>query len=67
LPWCVTTPRAIFPHRKLGRLTNGFEASFLVLGGDPLSDFARSRDIVMRVKQGHPIIPRDTQLPSLGG
>jgi hypothetical protein len=65
--WCVTTPRAIFPHRKLGRLANGFEASFLVLGGDPLADFARSRDILMRVKQGQPIIPRDTKLPSLGG
>ena len=65
--WCVTTPRAIFPNRKLGRLADGFEASFLVLGGDPLSDFARSRDIVMRVKQGHPITPRDTKLPSSGG
>jgi len=65
--WCVTTPRAIFPQRKLGRLTDGFEASFLVLEGDPLADFARSRDIVMRVKQGHPIVPRDTKLPSLGG
>ena len=32
--WCVTTPRAIFPHRKLGRLADGFEASFFVLGGD---------------------------------
>jgi len=65
--WCVTTPRAIFPHRKLGRLADGFEASFLVLGGDPLADFARSRDILMRVKQGHSIIPRDPKLPSLGG
>jgi hypothetical protein len=65
--WCVTTPRAIFPHRKLGRLADGFEASFLVLGGDPLADFARSRDIVMRVKQGRTILPRDTALPPLGG
>ncbi len=64
--WCITTPRAIFPHRKLGQLADGFEASFLVLGGDPLADFANSHDIVMRVKQGHPIIPRDTKLPSLG-
>jgi hypothetical protein len=65
--WCVTTPRAIFPHRRLGRLTGGFEASFLVLGGDPLADFARSRDIVMRVKQGRPIVPGDATLPSPGG
>lgn len=63
--WCIATPRAIFPHRKLGHLADGFEASFLVLGGDPLVDFASSHDIVMRVKQGHPIIPRNTKLPSL--
>jgi len=63
--WCIATPRAIFPHRKLGRLADGFEASFLVLGGDPLADFASLHDIVMRVKQGNTIIPRDTKLPSL--
>lgn len=65
--WCIATPRAIFPHRKLGRLADGFEASFLVIGGDPIADFARSRDIVMRVKQGRSIVPRDTKLPPLGG
>jgi hypothetical protein len=65
--WSVTTPRAIFPQRKIGRLADGFEASFLVLAGDPLADFARSGDILMRVKQGHSILPRDTKLPSLGG
>ena len=65
--WSVTTPRVIFRHRKLGRLAEGFEASFLVLGGDPIADFARTRDIVMRVKQGRPIVPRDTKMPPLGG
>lgn len=65
--WCVTTPQAIFPHRKLGRLANGFEGSFLVLGGNPLVDFARSRDIMMRVKQGRPVVPGDAKLPSPGG
>ncbi len=64
--WSVTTPQAIFPRRKLGRLASGFEASFLVLGGNPLEDFAHSRDIVMRVKQGRRIVPGDTKLPSLG-
>ena len=34
--WSVATPRAIFPHRKIGKLADGFEASFLVLAGDPL-------------------------------
>ena len=65
--WSVSTPRAMFPNRKLGRLADGFEASFLVLGGNPLTDFARAHDIQMRVKQGRPLIPRDTKLPTLGG
>ena len=64
--WCISTPRAMFPNRKIGRLAGGFEASFLVLGGNPLADFARAYDIRMRVKQGHPIVPRDTKLPSSG-
>ena len=50
--WCIATPRAIFPKRKLGRLADGFEASFLVLGGDPLADFANAHRITLRVKQG---------------
>jgi hypothetical protein len=53
--WSVTTPRAIFPSRRIGRLRDGYEASFLVLGGDPLADFANTRRIVRRVKQGVPI------------
>jgi hypothetical protein len=50
--WSVTTPQAIFPERKLGELREGYEASFLVLRGDPLADFAQTREIVMRVKRG---------------
>lgn len=65
--WCIATPHAIFPQRKIGRLAEGFEASFLVLGGDPLADAANLEHIVMWVKQGHPLIPRDTKLPELGG
>ena len=65
--WCVSTPQAMFPNRKLGRLADGFEASFLVLSGSPLLDIARAHDIQMRVKQGRPIVPRDTKLPALGG
>lgn len=53
--WSVTTPRAIFPNRRIGRLRDGYEASFLVLGGDPLADFANTRRILRRVKQGVPI------------
>lgn len=50
--WSVETPRSIFPNRRIGELADGYEASFLVLGGDPLADFRRTSDIVLRVKRG---------------
>jgi hypothetical protein len=48
----TAAPRAIFPHRDIGHLDDGAEASFLVLSGDPLADFAHTHDIAMRGKQG---------------
>jgi len=65
--WSVDTPHAIFPGRDLGRLEAGAEASFLVLHGDPLADFAHTRAIVLRVKQGRRIAPRPIELPPFGG
>jgi hypothetical protein len=53
--WCETTARAIFPWRKIGRLEEGYEASFLVLNGDPLEDFTRVKTIRLRFKQGAPL------------
>jgi hypothetical protein len=50
--WSVATPQSIFPSRRVGVLDEGFEASFLVLPGDPLADFSHTRAIVRRVKQG---------------
>lgn len=50
--WCETTPRNIFPERQIGRLAEGFEASFLVLEGNPIDDFTQVRNIRLRVKQG---------------
>lgn len=50
--WSESTPRAIFPNRRVGCLANDCEASFLVLGGDPSTDLARVRDIRLRVKDG---------------
>ena len=41
------------PDRKIGRLEEGYEASFLVLEDDPLVDFDQVRSIRLRVKQGH--------------
>jgi hypothetical protein len=65
--WCETTPRGIFPGRKIGRLEEGYEASFLVLEGDPLEDFAATERIVLRVKQGHVLLPPDRAFPVPGG
>jgi hypothetical protein len=50
--WVETTPKTIFPQRKIGRLAPGHEASFLVLAGNPLEDFAATQDIALRVKRG---------------
>lgn len=53
--WSVTTPQAIFPKRKIGSLSPGYEASFLVLRADPLADWRATHEIRMRVKQGNVI------------
>jgi imidazolonepropionase-like amidohydrolase len=53
--WSVATPQAIFPNRRIGSIADGFEASFLVLSGDPLTDFRNTQRITMRVKRGIPI------------
>jgi imidazolonepropionase-like amidohydrolase len=50
--WCEETPATIFPGRKIGRLRDGYEASFLVLDGNPLDDFANTGRMRMRVKRG---------------
>ena len=50
--WCEDTPRSIFPARSIGRFEPGFEASFLVLGDDPLADPENVRAVRLRVKQG---------------
>jgi hypothetical protein len=50
--WAVRTPRALFPNRRIGRLEEGHEASFLVLNANPLVDWSTLRQIKLRVKQG---------------
>jgi imidazolonepropionase-like amidohydrolase len=64
--WCTTTPRAMFPQRDLGRFTEGAEASFLVLEGDPLVDFANTHRIVRWVKQGQELHPPAAEMPPMG-
>ncbi len=50
--WCETTAATIFPKRRIGHLKRGYEASFLVLDGDPLQDFANVKKINVRFKDG---------------
>ncbi len=49
---CENTPRAIFPKRKIGKLENGYEASFLVLSDNPLSNVLKTRVQAFKVKNG---------------
>ncbi len=46
------TDRDIFPHRKIGTLTPGSEASFLVLKSNPLERWSATQEIVDRWKDG---------------
>lgn len=50
--WAEATPRAIFPQRQIGKLEEGYEASFLALEGNPLEDWQNVRRIKLRFKQG---------------
>jgi len=47
------TAQAIFPDRRIGVLSEGYEASFLALEGNPLTDLENLRRIRIRFKQGH--------------
>jgi len=50
--WSEITPRTIFPGRRIGRLAEGYEASFIVLGGNPLTNFKEVTNIRAAIKQG---------------
>jgi imidazolonepropionase-like amidohydrolase len=50
--WSENTPRAIFPGRRVGCLEDGCEASLLVLAADPSVDFANTKRIALRMKEG---------------
>jgi imidazolonepropionase-like amidohydrolase len=50
--WVENAPATIFPGRRIGHLLPGYEASFLVLDGNPLDDFMATSRITRRVKQG---------------
>ena len=50
--WTTNCARALFPDRRVGGLDPGNEASFLVLGADPLANFDAVTNIRLRVKEG---------------
>lgn len=50
--WCESTAMGIFPKRRIGYLKNGYEASFLVLDGNPITNFMNTRKISLRIKSG---------------
>lgn len=55
--WTGSTPRTIYPTRRIGRFADGWEASFLALRRNPLDDFAATGEIVHRFKQGRRLVP----------
>lgn len=52
--WTENASKAVFPKRKVGSLTSGYEASFLVLAKNPLEDISNiNKSIILRIKQGN--------------
>ncbi|MCW5922040.1 MAG: amidohydrolase family protein [Saprospiraceae bacterium] len=49
---CENTPRAIFPKRKIGKIEEGYEASFLVLNDNPLTNILKVRASAFKMKNG---------------
>lgn len=49
---CENTAISIFPNRKIGKLQEGYEASFLVLNDDPFANILKIRASVFKVKNG---------------
>lgn len=51
--WTENATETIFPQRKIGKLREGYEASFLVLDKNPIENIANiNKSITIRVKQG---------------
>ncbi|WP_226293961.1 amidohydrolase family protein [Aquimarina algicola] len=51
--WTENATKTTFPKRKIGKLKEGYEASFLVLDKNPLDDISKvTEHIVFMIKQG---------------
>ncbi len=53
--WTENTPQTIFPKRKITKLKDGYEASFIVLEKNPIEDFEAVKTVKYRFKQGVPL------------
>lgn len=49
---CEYTPQSIFPGRKIGKLAEGYEASFVVLRENPIGNLLRIRMVTFKAKKG---------------
>ena len=49
---CDNTPRAIYPKRKIGKIEEGYEASFLALSDNPMQNILKLRVIAFKMKKG---------------
>jgi imidazolonepropionase-like amidohydrolase len=47
-----STPRAIFPNRKIGRIEEGYEASFLAISDNPIGNILKLRMASIKMKNG---------------
>jgi hypothetical protein len=50
--FCQDTPAAIFPDRKIGKIAEGYEGSFLVLLDNPMTNILKVRAMSFKVKNG---------------
>ncbi|MEW5917383.1 MAG: amidohydrolase family protein [Gemmatimonadota bacterium] len=55
--WTSATAQSMFPRRRIGQLADGYEASFLAMRANPLTDSTAFGTITTRVKQGCVIAP----------
>jgi len=53
----ITTPRYFFRGRRIGELGVGAEATFVVLGGDPLEDINELKRVVSVTQRGRVLYP----------
>lgn len=64
--WTEACAETAFPERAIGRLENGFEASFIVTADNPLEDLTALQRLSLRVKDGE-VLPQPEPAPDEAG